>query len=391
MTRLDAKWVRSPESRAVMAALDGQGFFVGGCVRNALLDAPVADIDVATPLVPDAVISRLEDAGLKAVPTGIAHGTVTAIHEGAPVEVTTFRADVETDGRRAVVAFTTDISVDAARRDFTMNALYADREGQLVDPLGGLPDLRARRVRFIGAAEDRIREDYLRILRFFRFHAWYGADGIDADGLAACAELADGIEALARERIGWEIRKLLSAPDPAPAVSSMAASGVLLRCLPGASTEFLPPLVHLEASAGIAPDWKRRLVVLGGAIAQTDLRLSNAEDKALSAIRAAMSADEPVDAAAYRHGDDAAVSAALIRAASVAQSIPAGLLEEARRGAAMRFPVTAGNLLSSGVPEGPEIGALLKQLEERWIGSGFSLGKDALLAGIPADPKDVPR
>ncbi len=191
---------------------------------------------------------------------------MTAVVDGTPIEVTTFRADVATDGRRAQVAFTTDMATDAGRRDFTMNALYADAEGTVIDPLGGLPDLHAGRVRFIGRPEDRIAEDYLRILRFFRFHAWYGApeNGIDPDGLAACAGHADGVDRLARERIGWEVRKLLAAPDPAPATAAMASAGVLARCLPGADASTLAPLVHAERLAGAVPDWPTRLCRAGG-------------------------------------------------------------------------------------------------------------------------------
>ena len=192
MTRLGDPWLVAPRTQAVCALLTEAGhaaYLVGGCVRNALLGAPVADIDLATDALPQAVLALAEAAGVKAVPTGIEHGTVTLVLEGQPFEVTTFRRDVETFGRHAVVAFSRDIAEDAARRDFTMNALYAKPDGALVDPLGGLPDLRAGRVRFVGAAEARIAEDYLRILRFFRFHAWYGhpEDGLDPEGLAACA------------------------------------------------------------------------------------------------------------------------------------------------------------------------------------------------------------
>jgi poly(A) polymerase len=215
---LTAPWLTAPHLRAVSAAFaaaDLPVFIVGGAVRNAILGLAAADIDMATPATPDQVVALLAAAGLKSAPTGAAHGTITAIAEHRGIEVTTFRADVITDGRHATVAFTTDIAEDAARRDFTMNALYADPEGRVIDPLGGLSDLLARRVRFIGAAEDRIREDYLRILRFFRFHAWYGDPdgGLDPDGLAACAALSDGIARLSRERVGAEMRKLLSARD----------------------------------------------------------------------------------------------------------------------------------------------------------------------------------
>lgn len=378
MTRLDAEWVRAPASRAVLDAL-GEGFFVGGCVRNALLGAPVADIDIATPVEPAEVIQRLEAAGLKVVPTGLKHGTVTAVHDGTPIEVTTFRADISTDGRHAEVAFTTDMATDAARRDFTMNALYADAEGVVVDPLGGLPDLEARSVRFIGQPEDRIREDYLRILRFFRFHAWYGAPGIDEDGLAACADLAEGIEHLARERIGWEVRKLLSAPDPAPAVASMATSGVLMRCLPGSESAALAPLVHLEGEAGVAPDWLVRLAVLGGQDRAEALKLSRAEVRALEAIAAALGLGRLAEAS-YRHGAPAATAAALILAASAGGALPTDWKASIDRGAAAQFPLEAKHLLAAGWTVGPALGEALAKAERAWIASGFSLDQADLVS-----------
>lgn len=385
MTVIAADWVRAPASSAVMDAI-GTGYFVGGCVRNALLGAPVSDIDISTPLAPDEVTARLEAAGLKAVPTGLQHGTVTAVHEGVAVEVTTFRRDVTTDGRHAEVDFTDDITVDAGRRDFTMNALYADRDGAVIDPLGGLPDLEARRVRFIGQAEDRIREDHLRILRFFRFHAWYGADGIDADGLAACAALAEGVEQLARERIGWEIRKLLSAPDPAPAVASMTAAGVLMRCLPGADPAFLAPLVHLEQGGGFAPDWQTRLSVIGGDDVAARLRFSKAEAFAMQLIRDALASGASISETAYRFGADAARAAALVLAASTGGRLPGDLGREISRGVTARFPLGAKDLLALGYVPGPGLGAELGARETEWITSGFALSKAELLARVPPAP-----
>ncbi|MEZ5798622.1 MAG: CCA tRNA nucleotidyltransferase, partial [Paracoccaceae bacterium] len=250
--KVTGDWITHPGSQALCNLLAGAGFqalFVGGCVRNALLDAPVADIDISTDARPEVVSSLANAAGFRVVPTGIDHGTVTVIVEKVPFEVTTFRRDVETDGRRAVVAFSDRIEEDAGRRDFTMNALYARADGTLIDPLNGLPDLLARRVRFVGDAETRIREDYLRILRFFRFHAWYGDpdQGLDAEGLAASAAFSAGIETLSGERLAAEMAKLLTAPDPAPAVAAMAQGGVLGRVLPGADHRSLAPLVHFEA------------------------------------------------------------------------------------------------------------------------------------------------
>lgn len=379
MTRISADWVDAPASRAVMAAL-GEGFFVGGCVRNALLGAPVADIDIATPLFPDETVRKLEAAGLKVVPTGLAHGTVTAVHDGTAIEVTTFRADVETFGRHATVAFTTDMAVDAARRDFTMNALYADKDGEVIDPLDGIADLNARHVRFIGDPHDRIREDYLRILRFFRFHAWYGADGLDADGLAACAEMADGLETLARERVGWEFRKLLGAPDPAPAVASMAASGVLMRCLPGADPTALAPLVHIEGIVGCDPDWLTRLTVLGGGGLTERLRLSRAETAGLARRRQALEAGLAPAVAGYRFGRAAALSASLVLCASLGTLPPEDLGAEIARGAKAIFPLKASHLIEAGMTPGPLLGAALARAEAAWVESGFLLEQSALIA-----------
>ena len=385
--RLQADWLGSAHLRDVIDALvgagDGTAFFVGGCVRNTLLGQPVADIDITTPIDPAEVTRRLEAAGLKVVPTGIGHGTVTAVSGGEGFEITTFRADVTTDGRRATVRFSTDIAEDAARRDFTMNAIYADAAGEIIDPLEGLPDILARRVRFIGDPHDRIREDYLRILRFFRFTAWYGHDGIEAGGLAACAELADGIDGLARERIGAEMKKLLAAPDPASAVAAMAASGVLARCLPGASPTLLAPLVHLEGEAAVAADWMARLAALGGETPETALRLSRVEAKGLTDIRTLLAAPTPVAVAAHCSGARTARALALLRAASGDTSGLAKLNDEIARGIAAKFPLRAADLVAAGMQPGPELGTALEAARTRWLNSNFSLDRMKLLDKAP--------
>lgn len=381
MTRLDATWLRAPATRAVLDALSAaHPLFVGGCVRDTLLGREVRDIDICVKTPPQETMRLLEAAGLGAVPTGMAHGTVTAVADGTGFEVTTLRRDVETDGRRARVAFTTEVAEDAARRDFTINALYADDRGVLIDPLGGLPDLLAGRVRFIGDAGERIREDYLRILRFFRFTAWFSRDGVDADGLASCADLADGLGRLARERIGHEMRRLLAAPNPAPACAAMAASGVLALVAPGADALTLAPLVETERQAGATPDWPRRLVALGVAGAAEGWRLSRAQMRRVDAIMAALARDESVAATAQRLGADAARDAALIRAASLGAPPPGDLDVEVARGAAARFPLRAQHLIGLGVPPGPELGATLGRLREEWIAEDFRPGRAALLA-----------
>lgn len=372
-------WLSRPQTQAVLAALQTGGFralAVGGCVRNALLGVPVADVDIATDARPEQVMDLAAQAGLRVVPTGLDHGTVTLISDGIPHEVTTFRRDVATDGRRAVVAFADRIEEDAARRDFTMNALYARADGEVVDPLGGLADLLARKVRFVGDAPTRIREDYLRILRFFRFQAWYGdpAQGPDPDSLAACARFSAGIETISRERIGAEMRKLLAAPDPSPAVASMAAAGVLGVVLPGAEARALPVLVHLEQ--GLPARWIRRLAVLGGAGAADRLRLSRAEARDLAALRDALAEGPPPAELGFRLGAGLAADAVLGRAALLGHPPADGWQAEVARGAAARFPVSAADLAPLA---GADLGRRLKALERRWLDSGLRLTRAQLL------------
>ncbi len=377
-TQITAEWVTAETSQRVCRMLTEAGFqawFVGGCVRNALIGAPVSDLDLSTDALPDQTLSLAKSAGLKAIPTGIDHGTITVVANGVPFEVTTFRKDIATDGRRAVVAFAQSMEDDARRRDFTMNALYADRHGVVADPLNGLPDLQARRVRFIEDPDLRIKEDYLRILRFFRFHAWYGdADaGIDAEGLAACAANVDGIETLSRERLGQEMRKLLSAPDPAPAIAAFASTGGLMRVLPGADHGALAPLVHVEELAGLDTDPIRRLAVLGGEDVADRLRLPKAEAKQLAILR---DGGNPVEVA-YRHGAQAGWDLLAIQAASLSQPIDPGLGQQVDHAAKQTFPLKAADLMDRY--DGPALGKALKAAEARWIASGFTLTKDDLL------------
>lgn len=382
MTRIDAEWLTDANAQRVCALLTDAGFaawFVGGCVRNALLGAPVTDLDIATDARPERVMELAAAAGLKSVPTGIAHGTVTIVADHRPFEITTFRRDVATDGRRAVVAFSDEIAEDARRRDFTMNALYAAPDGEISDPLGGLPDLERRRVRFIDDAGQRIREDYLRILRFFRFHAWYGdpGEGLDADGLAACGKLADGIETLSRERIGQEMLKLLSAQDPAPAVAAMERSGVLHWVLPGAVSASLAVLIHLEGEVSCPPDPIRRLALIGGEEVADRLRLSRADRATLEGLRLGIESGESPAELGYRLGTTRGLDAVLLQATLAGSAVQSGVLDDIGRGAAAQFPVRPGDLM----PEfsGPRLGAALKELEARWIASDFKLTRDELL------------
>lgn len=377
-------WLDAAATRRVMAALEAAGGpgcarFVGGCVRNALVGQPVDDVDIATTLTPEQTDQAIRAAGLKAVPTGLAHGTVTAIADHRPFEITTLRRDVATDGRNATVAFTDDWAEDAARRDFRLNALYADAEGRVLDPTGeGVADALAGRIVFVGDPEARIREDYLRILRFFRFFAWYGRGEPDAAGLTACTALASGMTRLSAERVSKELMKLLAAPDPGPAVAAMDAAGVLGRILPeGELTPAFAAMVRLS------DDPVLRLMVLTPADAATAvaasrrLRLPNRIRDRLAAaagveVDPSMTAAQ-VRAAVYRHGVQAVVDALLRRSAERPDEAPAldRLRDIAEAWAPPRLPVGGRDLACLGVPPGPETGRLLKAFEADWIAADF--------------------
>ena len=379
--KISGAWIGHPGTQALCAALAGAGhqaLFVGGCVRNALLQMPVADIDIATDALPEIVTNLAKSAGFRVIPTGIDHGTVTVLAKGVAHEVTTFRRDLATDGRHATVAYTASVAQDAARRDFTLNALYADALGNVIDPLGGLPDLQARHLRFVGDADARIREDYLRILRFFRFHAIYGDPngGIDAEGLAACAAHLDGIAKLSRERIGAEMRKLLAARDPAPAMAAMAQSGVLATVLPGADASTLAVLVHLESD--LPPRWLRRLGLIGGQDVTENLRLSRSETGSHRQIRDEIGTTKTAAALAWALGRDLATDIVLCRAALFEQPPPPNWQTEVERGVLAKIPVTAADLMPA--LQGPDLGIQLRNITARWLASDLTLTKAQLLA-----------
>lgn len=376
-------WLTAPATRAVMAALAAAGGpdcarFVGGCVRNALIGAPIDDIDIATTLTPDVVVAALKAAGLRSVPTGIEHGTVTAISERQPFEITTLRRDVSTDGRRATVAFTTDWAEDAGRRDFRLNALYADADGVILDPTEqGYDDALAGRIVFVGEPEGRIREDYLRILRFYRFYAWYGRGAPDAAAVAACAALAEGVEQLSAERVSKELFKLLSAPDPRPAVRLMDEASVLERVLgqPADLTRF-EVMTELSGDAvlrlsALLPDEPARVAEISRA-----LRLSNAlRDRLVEAVSGEATTgltDPQARAAIYRDGRQA-FEDRVMRAWAAG-----GDAEGARRLLALAegwsrpaLPVGGRDLARLGLKPGPETGRVLKAFEAGWIADDF--------------------
>ncbi len=395
----DHPWMTAATTTAVMAALNGEpgdrARFVGGCVRNALLGEPVDDVDIATTLEPEASMAALEAAGIKVVPTGIAHGTVTAVVEGQPFEVTSLRRDVETFGRRAAVAFTTDWDEDAQRRDFRLNAIYATADGRLYDPFGGLEDVAARRIVFIGEARDRIAEDHLRILRFYRFTAWYGRE-IDAEGHGACVEMAETLKALSVERVWKELKKLLAAPDPSDTVKAMQEGHVLSQVLTR-SIDFnlFFAIINADRGKSRAPDPLVRLAALlgrdGDAMRSVceQMKASNAETSRLVAMTAPAGAfglnsvrpglePAPRAAALYRMGSQAFVDQMRLAEAAGEGDADADLVE-AKDWTRPVFPISGKDLIAAGLPRGPQVGERMKALEAAWVDSGFTLTRDALL------------
>jgi poly(A) polymerase len=406
--RLDAsreRWLIAPETRAVLGALTrggGEARFVGGVVRNALLHRPVSDIDIATPLVPEEVIRRLQAAGLGALPTGIEHGTVTAIASGKPYEITTLRRDVTTDGRRATVAFTTDWKEDAARRDFTMNALYAEPDGEVFDYFGGIADLEAGHVRFVGDPATRIREDYLRILRLFRFHAWYGRGDLNADALRAATAEKQGVARLSGERIQKELLKLLEAEDPTPVLRIMAASGILPEVLPGeANLARLERLVEIDrVNFFTAPDPLLRLAAmlpndlsLADAVANR-LKLSNADRERLRDLAGAKEkivsylSIREVRRLLYRLGRERFNDRVRLRWAEDHKESNAvqwrALLAMAEAWQRPVFPLTGRDVMNAGVVEGPLVGRILSEIEEWWVESDFTEDEFSLAERLKA-------
>lgn len=399
MTQRDAaaRLLADPGAAAVLALLNGGGEearIVGGAVRDALLGRPVREIDIATTALPAETMRRAAAAGLRAVPTGIAHGTVTVVVGGRPFETTTLRRDVATDGRRALVRFGRDWRLDAERRDFTMNALSLDAAGALHDPIGGLADLRLRRVRFIGEPGARIREDVLRILRFFRFGAGYGLGEPDAAGLAACVEERAGLARLSAERIGQEVRKLLAAPGAGPTVAAMADSGIAGPILGGVPRVVrLRRLAALQEALGMPPDPVLRLAGLAVFVREdaerlrARFRLANAET---ARIVAAAAEPLPPDFLAageaawrrtlYRSGADTYRDRVLLAAADsgACSDRLAEALSLPERWPVPRLPVDGTMLLARGMAPGPAIGRALRAIEERWAEAGFPAGHGAL-------------
>lgn len=392
-------WLADPAGLAVMdallAAAPGGARYVGGCIRNALIGKPVSDTDIATVLEPDATIAALEAAGIRAVPTGIDHGTITAVRDGRGFEITTLRKDVATDGRRAKVVFSTDWAEDAARRDFRLNAIYADRDGELFDPADGIADARAGLVRFIGDPEERIAEDYLRVLRFYRFHAWYARTPLDAAGHAACTRLRAGLRQLSAERIWMELKKLLSAPDPVAVIKAMHEGNVLNEVLPERIDLKVFLSIHslqVQESRPADPLVKVAALLAGGDAMRVDalcgtMKVSNAEKARLTAASLRAGVHPGMDrkalrAALYAQGRQA-VEDQLMLAAARGEGRRDELsrdLDAVSRWQRPAFPLKAADLLAMGYERGPELGRAMKALEARWTEADFALAREDLLA-----------
>jgi tRNA nucleotidyltransferase/poly(A) polymerase len=396
--RLDAGWLQESALARLLAVLDRDGEearVVGGAVRNALLGEPIGDFDIATTAQPQEVIRRVQAAGFKAVPTGIEHGTVTVVVDGRPFEVTTLREDVETDGRHAKVAFGHDWRRDAERRDFTMNALSVARDGTVYDYVGGLADLEARRVRFIGDPARRIAEDFLRILRFFRFHAAYGQGPPDPAGLHACIVARAGLDALSRERVRMEMLKLMLARHAVPTLAVMTEAGLLVTVLGGVPLlASFANMIKLETAFGLTPDAIRRLGALAVAVVEDAerlrerLRLANAEHERLLAMAEAwwrispQHGEQAARALLYRLGPDYYTDRVLL----AWSRSPAGAADAAWRAVATlpgrwvapAFPLKAADFMARGVEKGPALGAALRAAEDAWIAEGFPVDAGAL-------------
>jgi poly(A) polymerase len=404
--QIRAPWLEAPSTQAVFTALEADGYqvrAVGGAVRNSLLGLPATDIDIATTALPHETLAAASRAGLKTFPTGLAHGTVTVMAHGIPHEVTTLRRDTDTDGRHAIVAFTSDWAADASRRDFTINALYCDRRGEIYDPLGGLVDLNPARIRFIGDPKRRIEEDYLRILRFFRMSATFLADdhlaayGLDKEGLVACKSLAAGLAQISGERIQSELFKLLRARQVVPVLAAMVDANVLTHIwdLP-ANVRALARLVQIESQLPLGSDQIRRLAALcvraPADVSLIDRRLKLASKLRQQLLRCAgmqvertLSLDD-AKAMIYRFGAQTFLDRLLL---GWAQS-DADIGDDAYRQLALQaghfsppnFPLKGADVIERGVTPGPGIKAMLAQIEAEWIANGFQLDRSALLARL---------
>lgn len=402
LSPMSHNWLTAPANRAIINALGADSVrYVGGCVRNALLERPVADTDMATVHTPERVVSLLKSAGIRTVPTGLSHGTVTAIIGKEPIEITTLRTDDVTDGRHAKVSYTQSWELDAHRRDFTINALYADTDGHVYDPTEqGLDDIKAARLRFVGKATARVTEDYLRILRYFRFLAWYGGDTtLDKEALTACREHREGLKGLSAERVWSELKKLLSAPNPGRALRIMLTHEVLETLMPEASNvEGLEAFIKLEQRESLKPDPLLRLMAMSARdgmammLLTTRMKMSNAEKARLRGWADDGTTFEPnmterdMLAAIYTAGQRRAMDRCLIRAAGEPDALLSArwmtLVNLASGWTPPEFPITGQDLIDAGITPGLAMGKRMSALKALWVKSGFTATKPKLLMAL---------
>ena len=388
-------WMTDAPTRRLMTALTDAGIgarFVGGCVRNALLGLDPGDLDIAVDMPPVVVTRALEAARIKVAPTGIAHGTVTAVVDGRPYEVTTLRRDVETDGRHAIVTFTDDWREDAARRDFTINAMFCNVTGALWDYFDGRTDLAARRVRFVGDPDTRIAEDVLRVLRFFRFHAWYGRPPLDPEGLAACRRAAGKLRALSAERVRNELLKLLAAGDPAGVVEAMATCGAFDHWLPQyRGIDGLRTLIANERLVADSDDLRRLASLLDPS---TDpvafgkrLRLSTQQTVRLEVMLAAVPTIDATDEAMvhkqiYRLGGALYIDRLLLDRGAASDARVAAAHHIARSWPVPELPIGGADVIRAGIRAGPDVGMLIEAVETWWVARDFAPDREACLAEL---------
>ena len=375
-------WVKDSDTKKITKIFIDKGYeiyFVGGCVRDSLLGYPVTDIDMSTTALPDKIMQIAKANNLRAIPTGIKHGTVTIVNNGKPYQITTFRKDVTTDGRHANVSYSNDIITDANRRDFTINALYADADGNLIDPLKGINDLYNKIIKFIFNPKKRILEDNLRILRFFRFHAWYGdsSKSLDTDSLNACAYYKEKVATLSNERVGTEMKKIMSAPNPISSLEAMNIAGVLELVMPKASTSQLSALLQLENKHQKGVHWTTRAAIMTSTDLKNIWKISKIDHKKLRNLQKLKASKDKISKISYLYGEEFSWQYAILKYASLNKDIPNNICAEIKRGTNALFPIKSCELINDF--EGPELGKKINELQHAWITSNFSLTREELL------------
>ena len=375
--------IAKPTTKKLFQLFIEKGFdvyFVGGCVRDFLLNIPVKDIDISTTALPNEIINIAKENNIKAIKTGIEHGTITLVYKSIQYQITTFRTDIKTDGRRAVVNFSKDIIADASRRDLTINALYADIDGNIIDPLNVISDLNDRRIKFINNPQERILEDNLRILRFFRFYSWFGKTNksLDNASLSACVHFKEKLLNLSGERIGTEMKKLLTAPRPIKSLEIMLAEGILEIIMPNAEIHLLNSLIKYEREADVSIHWATRAAIMTDSKLKTKWKLSNSDHKLLSTLQKFKYYNSSISKIAYLYGKELTIKYAVIKSVITKKDLPKNLGNLVNLGVNAVFPITSRDLIQDY--QGEDLGKKLQSLKHMWIESKFSLTKEDLLS-----------